>query len=79
MGAVRDDKDNLKVSLYYDNNGKRVAVATMSTKLASSPHGYSLTFSTADAHAAVGHKLGIEFANVRDNVISVDNVRLKTK
>ena len=42
-------------------------------------HNYSLTVSAADARKGAGKKLGIEIANVRDNGIGVDNVRLKTK
>jgi hypothetical protein len=79
LGAVRDDKPNVAMSLYYDDGGKRVTVATTSTILAGTAHTYTVSFSSVDNRAAVGHQLGIEFVNVRDNGIGVDNVRLKTK
>ncbi|MEN6336112.1 MAG: PA14 domain-containing protein [Phycisphaerales bacterium] len=79
LGAVRDDKANLSISLFYDDGGKRVTVATATTALANAARSCSVSFSSVDNRAAVGHKVGIEIANVRDNGIGVDNVRLKTK
>ena len=80
VGSIRDDRDNITISLFYDNNGSRVAVASSSGRVPWDPKTYSVSFSASSVRAAIGHKLGVEIANVRgDNAISVDNVRLKTK
>lgn len=79
LGAVRDDKDNLKISLFYDDGGKRVTIGTAFGRPPAAPRTYSLSVAAADARKGVGKKLGIEIANVRDNGLSVDNIRLKTK
>ncbi|MGE5297178.1 MAG: PA14 domain-containing protein, partial [Solirubrobacterales bacterium] len=79
VGSVRDNKGSLKISLFYDNDGARVAVATKTWSVPYSAKKYSVSFSTSDARAAVGHAIGIEIANVSDNGLSVDNIRLKTK
>ncbi len=79
LGAVRDDKDNMRISLFYDDGGKRVTIGTAYSRPPAAPHNYSLSVSAADARKGAGKKLGVEIANVRDNGIGVDNVRLKTK
>ncbi len=38
-----------------------------------------LSFSSVDNRAPVGRKLGVEFVNLLDNGISVDNVRVTMK
>jgi hypothetical protein len=79
-GGVRDDKSNLKMSLYYDDGGKRVTVASSSTPLPYDPQPRTMSFSASDVRACIGHKIGIEFSNVRkDNIIAVDNVRFKVR
>jgi hypothetical protein len=79
-GGVRDDQSNLKLSLYYDDGGKRVTVASSSTPLPYDPQPRSMTFSASDVRACLGHKIGIELSNVRkDNIIGVDNVRFKVR
>jgi hypothetical protein len=78
-GGVRDDKNNVKVSLFYDDGGKRVTVASASTTVALTARTVSVSFSSSDARAAVGHAIGVEVKNVRDNGLSVDKIRLKTK
>jgi hypothetical protein len=79
IGSVRDDKGNLKISLFYDNAGVRVPVASQTWSVPLSPKTYSVSFSTSQARAAVGHAIGVEIVNVSDNGLSVDNIRLKTK
>jgi regulation of enolase protein 1 (concanavalin A-like superfamily) len=58
----------LKLSLYYDDAGTRVPVAsttvTISTQGAGTWSEYSLEFSTTDDPNSVGHKIGIEIENV---------------
>ena len=78
-GAVRDDKNNVKVSLYYDDDGTRVSVASASTSLPWSAKKFSTSFSSVDVRKAVGHKLGVEFTNLRENSVTVQNVSLKMK
>jgi hypothetical protein len=79
-GGVRDDQSNLKLSLYYDDGGKRVTVASSSTPLPYDPVPRSMTFSASDVRACLGHRIGIELSNVRkDNIIGVDNVRFKVR
>jgi hypothetical protein len=81
MGGVRDAMKNLKLSLYYlDDAGKRVSIGSSSTTLPYDPQPRSLTVKASDVRACIGRKVGIEFSNLRsDNVIGVDNVRLKVK
>ncbi|HSW02115.1 MAG TPA: PA14 domain-containing protein [Sedimentisphaerales bacterium] len=79
LGAVRDNRANLRMSFFYDDGGKRVTVATSDVVLAGHPHTYTLSFSSLDKRAAIGRKLGVELSNLLDNGISVDNVRLTTK
>jgi hypothetical protein len=81
MGGVRDKVKNLQMSLYYvDDAGKRVSIGSASTSLPYDPQPRSLTVAASDVRKCIGRKVGIEFANLRnDNVIGVDNVRLKVK
>jgi hypothetical protein len=79
VGAIRDSKNNVKISLFYDNNGSRVSLGSKSFKMPRGPKTLTLEVSAADARKGAGRKLGIEIANVSDNAIGVDNVRLKTK
>jgi len=80
LGAVKDGVGNLQISLCYLNDaGKRVTLASKSFAMPVTVKNYSLSISSDQARAAAGRKLGIEIVNVRDNVIGVDNVRLKTK
>jgi hypothetical protein len=79
VGAIRDNKNNVKIALFYDNNGTRVSLGSKSFKMPVGPKTYSMDLSAADARKGAGYKLGIEIQNVMDNTISVDNVRLKTK
>jgi hypothetical protein len=79
-GGVRDDQSNLKMSLYYVDGGQRVTVASSSTPLPYDPRPRTLSFSASDVRACIGHKIGVEFSNVRsDNVLGVDNVRFKVR
>ena len=68
----------LQMSLYYDDNGTRVPVATTEIALADAMQQYTLSFSASDVPESVGHKIGIEFANVSsgDTWIGLDNVHL---
>jgi hypothetical protein len=80
MGAINEKVKNFKMTLYYLDGTNRVAVATTSVFTPGSQRKYSLTFSSADVRKAVGHQIGIELANVaKDNLMSLDNVRLATK
>jgi hypothetical protein len=78
-GAVRGE-DNLRMTLYYDDNGARVRVATASLPVPYlQPVTCTLVFKAADVPKSVGHKIGMEFANAKDNWISLDNVRLRAR
>lgn len=79
VGAIRDNKNNVKIALFYDNDGTRVSLGSKSFKMPLGPKSYSMDLSAANARKGAGYKLGIEIQNVMDNTISVDNVRLKTK
>jgi hypothetical protein len=78
-GAIRDNENNVKISLFSDDNGSRVSLGSKSAKLANAAKAITLEISAASARKGAGCKLGIEIANVMDNAIGVDNVRLKTK
>jgi len=68
----------LRMSLYYDDNGARVPVATDEVILTDEMQEYTLSFSAGDVPESVGRQLGIEFANAStgDTWIGLDNVRL---
>ena len=68
----------LRMSLYYDDNGTRVPVATDEVILTEEMQEYTLSFSAGDVPESVGQQLGIEFANAStgDTWIGLDNVRL---
>jgi len=81
-GPIRNGVDSLKMTLFYDNDGTRVAVASKNVRLTSGDNwtrDISLTFSTDAARDAVGHKLGVEFDGISDNTVGLDNVRLAVK
>jgi len=79
VGAIRDSKSNLKISLFYYKDNSRVSLGSKSFKMPLGPKAYTLDVSASDARKGAGYKLGVEIANVMDNRIGVDNVRLKTK
>ncbi|MEN6423741.1 MAG: PA14 domain-containing protein [Phycisphaerales bacterium] len=79
MGAIRDSKSNLKVSLFYSKDGARVSLGSKSFTMPKGPKSFTVDVSAANARKGAGYKLGIEIANIMDNTIGVDNVRLKTK
>jgi len=68
----------LLITLYYDDNGTRVPIATSQVNLTDVMQEYTLLFSAAGAPASVGHQIGIEFSNVSsgETWIGLDNVRL---
>jgi beta-galactosidase len=68
----------LKMTLYYDIAGNRIAAASSTTLLTDSMAEYSLSFDSSTVPAAVGHRLGIEFRNVSPggSWLGLDNVRL---
>jgi hypothetical protein len=80
-GVIRDSIPNLRLSLYYEQDGARVQVATRTMQVPHSRQTYSLSFATGAARAAVGHKLGVEIRNIslNDCTVAVDNVRLRVK
>jgi len=69
----------LKMSLYYDDNGARVSLASSEAALTDDMQEYTLSFSASDVPEAVGHKIGIEFSNISegDTWIGLDNVQLE--
>ena len=79
LGAIRDARNNLKMSLYYQDGDKRVTVASYARPLPYDRWTYDVSFDAADVPEAVGHKIGIEFSNVSDNVLSLDNVHLRVR
>jgi len=68
----------LRMTLYYDDNGSRVPAVSSNVALTDSMREFTLSFSAGDIPESVGHKVGIEFANVSsgDTWIGLDNVRL---
>jgi len=69
---------SLLMSLYYEDDGTRVPVATGEVTLTDEMQEYSLLFSAAGAPDSVGKQIGIEFSNSSspDTWIGLDNVRL---
>ncbi len=80
-GPIRSGKNNLKLSLFYYDDGARVSLGSKSSWMPFGPKTFTFEVSAASARKGAGCKLGIEIANImdRDNAIGVDNVRLKTK
>jgi len=74
-----DPPGKLMISLYYDDSGARVPVASTVVDTGWPWATFSLSFSADDIPASVGHLIGIELANVTENWeswIGVDNVRI---
>lgn len=69
----------LKMSLYYDDNGVRVPIASSEVALTDDMQEYVLSFSAGDVPEAAGHKIGMEFSNVSEGNtwIGLDNVQLE--
>jgi hypothetical protein len=69
---------SLMMSLYYEEDGTRVPIATREVTLTDEMQEYSLLFSAAGAPASVGMQIGIEFSNSSpgESWIGLDNVRL---
>jgi len=70
---------NVQMTLYYNDNGTRVPVASNEVTLTDDMQEYSLSFAANDVPESVGHQIGIEFTNVSsgDSWIGLDNVRLE--
>ena len=69
----------LQISLYYDDNGARVTIASLDAEVIGDVQEFALTLNAADAPDAVGEQLGIEFNNISaegESWIGLDNVRL---
>ncbi len=69
----------LRITLYYDDKGKRVPAATADVTVTDAMQTFTLAFAAKDVPAAVGKRLGIELDNVTtpaDSWIGLDNVRL---
>jgi hypothetical protein len=71
----------LRMTLYYDNNGARVAAASSAVPLSDVMQEYTLSFSANDVPESVGHRIGIEFSNTSsgDTWVGLDNVRLEAE
>jgi len=71
----------LRMTLYYDNNGARVAAASRAVALSDMMQEYTLSFSANDIPESVGHRIGIEFSNASsgDTWVGLDNVRLEAE
>jgi len=68
---------DMQISLYYDDNGARVTIASLNGKIS----GYvlkefALTLNAANAPNAVGKRLGVELNNTSAGWVQMDNVRL---
>jgi len=70
------------LSLYYDEAGVRVPVASVEATLTDEMQEFSVVLSAADVPEAAGKLLGIELDNVTPDVdswLGLDNVRLSVK
>jgi hypothetical protein len=71
----------LRMSLYYDDEGVRVPLASSDLALTEEMQEYTLSFLANSVRASLGKKIGIEFDNVSDvvddNWLGLDNVRLE--
>ncbi len=69
---------SMQMTVYYDDGGARVPVATSDVVLTDAMQEYTLLFSAADAPESVGKNVGVEFSNSSsgDTWIGLDNVRI---
>jgi hypothetical protein len=67
---------SLRASLYYDNSGSRVTVATKDLTLSGSMQTFTVSFAAKSDPTSVGEKIGIELDNVSSGWVGMDNVRL---
>lgn len=72
--------NNFKISLYYDNEGSRVEIASKTVSPGSDYFKYVLSFTADSVPASIGEKIGIELNNVdvETNWVGFDNVRLNS-
>jgi hypothetical protein len=70
---------SMQMTLYYDEDGARIPVATGDITLTDTMQEYTLSFAASDVPEAVGKNVGIEFVNSSsgDTWIGLDNVRLE--
>ncbi len=66
----------LRASLYYNNGGSRVTVATKDFTLSGSMQCFTVSFATKSAPTSIGKQIGIEFDNVSSGWVGMDNVWL---
>jgi len=70
----------LQISLYYDDNGARVTIASLDAKVSGNVlQEFALTLNAANAPNAVGKRLGVELNNTSadgGSFVQMDNVRL---
>lgn len=72
----------LRVTMYYEADGRRVPAATVDVTLTDAMKTFTLPFAANDVPAAIGKILGVEFDNVTQNGeswIGLDNVFLTAK
>ena len=69
----------LRATLYYDDNGARVAATSQDIPLSDTMREYTLSFSAGAVPASVGHRIGIELSNASSGGtwVGLDNVRLE--
>jgi hypothetical protein len=72
--------DNFKISLYYDDVGSRVEVASKTFQTTADYVEYSVSFDADDVPASIGNAIGIELDNADSyswqTWVAFDNVRL---
>jgi beta-glucanase (GH16 family) len=66
----------LRASLYYDDSGGRVTIATKDFTLSGSMQTFTVPFAVKSVPASIGKQIGIELDNVSSGWLGMDNVRL---
>ncbi|UCF38237.1 MAG: hypothetical protein JSU96_05135, partial [Acidobacteriota bacterium] len=67
-----------RASLFYDKDGVRQPIVSREFTLVREARTYKVSFASSDQPQAIGHRLGIEFANLRQGSAAVDDVRLSS-
>ncbi len=77
-GVIRD-RNSIKATLYYDDNGKRVPLASKSWWAADGKLERSVSVDTDGKPEAGGKRLGVEFTNLMENWLQIDKVSVTGK
>jgi hypothetical protein len=77
-GVIRD-RNSIKATIYYDDNGKRKPLASKSWWAADGKRERSVSVDTDNMPQVDGKRLGVEFTNLMENWLAIDKVSVSGK